>query len=333
MKLQEIGEFGLIKVIKDLADNGDGVMMGIGDDVAVLKSSSGKLLLVTTDILLQEVHFRLELTDPYHLGRKALGVNISDIASCGGTPRAFLTSLAVPPDKEVDFVQALYQGMMEMASECGVSLVGGDTSSGKELMLSITLLGEGEEGQIVYRHGAQTGDQIFVTGTLGDAALGLEMLKKGKREGKPVQRHLSPTPRIKEGREIAERRLATSMIDISDGLLADLGHIIEASGMGGEIWLPKLPLSEGYREVIEEYNSDPYLLALTGGEDYELLFTSTPGKGEEVRKLAGDLGTPITPIGEIVEASRGIKVYGEDTKEYSIKEMGHNHFRRTPHRD
>ncbi|MBW2038794.1 MAG: thiamine-phosphate kinase [Deltaproteobacteria bacterium] len=327
MKLAEIGEFGLIKVIKGLADKGEGVVMGIGDDVAVLKSSSGKLLLVTTDILLQEVHFRLEFIDPYHLGRKALGVNLSDIAGCGGVPRAFLVSLVIPPEEEVSLVQALYQGMMEVAAEFGVSLVGGDTSRGEGLLISITLLGEGEEGQILYRHGAKAGDQIFVTGTLGDAALGLKMLKKGKRDGGPVQRHVTPTPRIKEGREIARRALATSMIDISDGLLADLGHIVEASRVGGEIWLSRLPLSEEYREGIEEYSSDSYLLALTGGEDYELLFTSPPGREEEVRELAKELGTPITPIGEIVEASQGIKVYGEDGRKYSIKEIGHDHFK------
>ncbi len=327
MKLAEIGEFGIIKVIKELADTGDGVVMGIGDDVAVLKSSPGKLLLVTTDILLQDVHFRLEFIDPFHLGRKALGVNLSDMASCGGVPRAFLVSLVVPPEEEVGLVRALYKGIVELAAEFGASLVGGDISRGGEVMISITLLGEGEEGQVIYRHGACRGDQIFVTGTLGDAALGLEMLKRGEKKGKLIQRHLSPTPRIKEGREIACRGLATSMIDISDGLVADLGHIVEASGVGGEIRLSGLPLSEEYREKIEEYSSDPYLLALTGGEDYELLFTSPPGQAEGVRELAEELGTPITLIGEIAEASQGIRVYGEDGEEYSIKEMGHDHFK------
>jgi len=327
MKLAEIGEFGLIKVIKGMAKRGTAVVVGIGDDVAVLESCSGKLQLATTDILIQDVHFSLGFTDPYHLGRKALGVNLSDMASCGGIPRAFLVSLALPPEEELDFVRSLYQGMMELAAEFEVSLVGGDTSRGGCLIISVVLIGEAEQGQIIYRRGARSGDQIFVTGTLGDAALGLEMLKRGVKEGDLVQRHLSPIPRIKEGREIASRGLATSMIDISDGLLADLRHILEASGVGGEIWLSRLPLSEGYRKGIEEYSSDPYLLALTGGEDYELLFTSPPGRGAEIMELAEEIGTPITPIGEIAGAPGRIKVYGEDGEEYPLEGMGHNHFK------
>jgi len=327
MKLLEIGEFGFIKIIGELANKGEGVVMGIGDDIAVLKSSYGKLILVTTDILLQDVHFKLEFTDFYKLGGKALAVNLSDIASCGGIPRAFLVSIALPPETEMESVKDLYRGMTSVGDKFSVSLVGGDTSRGKALMISITLLGEGEEGQIIYRHGARQGDHIFVTGTLGDAALGLEMLKKGEREGKLIERHLSPTPRIKEGREIALRGLATSMIDISDGLLSDLGHITETNSMGGKIWLSHIPLSKQYKTRIREYSFDSYLLALTGGEDYELLFTCPPGKGKEVRELAEELGTPMTPIGEIVDASIGIKVYREDGNEYYVRDFGHDHFR------
>ena len=327
MKLAEIGEFGLIKAITEMAETGEWVFMGIGDDVAVLRPSSGKLLLVTTDLLLQDIHFKTEFTDPYHLGKKTLGVNLSDIAGCGGRPTAFLVSLALPAETEMDFVKDLYRGMMKMAQQFGVSLVGGDTSRGEKLMISVTLLGEGEQGQVVYRSGAKKGDQIFVTGALGDAALGLEMLKRAEREGQLVQRHLAPTPRIREGGEIASRGLATAMIDISDGLVADLGHIAEASGVGAQIRLSQLPLSEEYRDRAEGYSSDRYLLALTGGEDYELLFTSPPGREDEVRALAEELGTPITRIGEIVEASQGIKIYDRDGEEYFIERRGHDHFK------
>ncbi|OGP55554.1 MAG: thiamine-phosphate kinase [Deltaproteobacteria bacterium RBG_13_52_11] len=327
MKLAEIGEFALIAAIKEMTAEGEGVIKGIGDDVAVLRPSPGKVFLVTTDLLLEKVHFRLELTDPYRLGRKAVAVNLSDIAACGGTPTAFLVSLTIPAETEVAFVQALYQGMLEQSQEFKVSLVGGDTSRGNGLLISITLIGEAEEGAIIYREGARKGDLIFVTGSLGDAALGLEMLKQGKRDGGPVQRHLAPLPRVKEGQAIARQSLATAMIDISDGLVADLGHIVETSKVGAKIWLSRLPISEEYRKEVEGYSTDPYALALSGGEDYELLFTSAPEKERAVGKLAEELGIPIQAIGEVVDASAGVRVIEEGGKEYPLKQKGHDHFR------
>jgi thiamine-monophosphate kinase len=327
MKLAEIGEFALIAAIKEMAAKGEGVIKGIGDDAAVLRPSAGKVLLVTTDLLLEGVHFQLEFTDPYRLGRKALAVNLSDIAACGGTPTAFLVSLAVPPAIEVESVKALYTGMMEQARTYGVSLIGGDTSKGKELMISITLIGEAEEEKIVYRAGARKGDLIFVTGTLGDAALGLQLLKQGKREGVLIQKHLAPAPRVREGQAIAQQGLALSMIDISDGLVADLGHILEASNVGAEVRLTQLPLSEEYQKEIGSYSRDPYAFALTGGEDYELLFTAAPAKERAVAKLAKEIGTPITMIGEIVAVAQGVTIYTEDGKEYPIAQKGHDHFK------
>jgi thiamine-monophosphate kinase len=327
MKLAAIGEFGLIAAISQIADKGPGVVRGIGDDAAVLAPSAGQVLLVTTDLLLEGVHFQLEFTDPYRLGRKALAVNLSDIAACGGTPTAFLVSLAIPPETEVASVQALYKGMMEQAQEFKVALVGGDTSRAEKLFISVTMIGEAEENKVIYRSGARKGDLIFVTGTVGDAALGLQQLKQGKKEGRLIQRHLTPVPRVKEGQAIAYQGLALSMIDISDGLVADLGHIAEQSNVGAEVRLSQLPLSEQYRKEIVSYSSDPYQLALSGGEDYELLFTSPPAKAQAVAKLAQKLGTPITEIGEITDASQGVTIYGKDGKEYPIAQRGHDHFK------
>lgn len=327
MKLAEIGEFALIAAIKEMAAKGEGVIKGIGDDAAVLRPSPGMVSLVTTDLLLEGVHFNLEFIDPYRLGRKAAAINLSDIASCGGQPRAMLASLAIAPDTELAFVQSLYKGMLKQAQEFKVALVGGDTSRGEKLMISVTLIGEAEEAKIVYRSGARKGDLIFVTGTLGDAALGLQQLKQGKREGALIQRHLAPAPRVKEGQAIAQQGLATAMIDISDGLVADLGHIAEANTVGAEVRLSDLPLSEEYRQKVGTYSHDPYALALSGGEDYELLFTCKPEKEQAVGKLAKELGIPITAIGEIVDASAGIRVIGEGGKEYVLKHKGHDHFR------
>jgi thiamine-monophosphate kinase len=329
MKLTEIGEFGLIKVIEAVvaqADRGEGVVRGIGDDVAIIRSASGKVLLVTTDLLLEGVHFNLAHTDPVALGKKALAANLSDIAACGGIPTAFVVSLAIPVETEVDFVKALYEGMMEQAMQFNCSLIGGDTSRGEKLMISITLLGEAKKEKIVYRHGAKEGDQIFVTGHVGDAALGLEQVKRGEQEGYFIEQHLDPTPRVREGQEIARQGLATAMIDISDGLVADLGHMLEASRVGAQVHISKLPLSEQYRKAIEQYQSDRYQLALAGGEDYELLFTAPAERAQEIKKLATELGTPMTLIGEIVEASQGVKVLWEDGKAYPIEQKGHDHF-------
>jgi thiamine-monophosphate kinase len=327
MKLSEIGEFALIAAIKEMALEGQGVIKGIGDDAAVLRPCPGMVSLVTTDLLLQGVHFQLDLIDPYRLGRKAVAVNLSDIASCGGIPRAMLVSLAIAPEAELASVQSLYKGMLEQAQAFKVALVGGDTSQGDRLLISITLIGEAEEAKIVYRAGARKGDLIFVTGTLGDAALGLRQLKQGKREGVLIQRHLTPVPRVKEGQAIAQQGLATAMIDISDGLVADLGHILEASQVGAEIRLSGLPLSEEYRKEVKAYSPDPYALALAGGEDYELLFTAAPAKEKAVAKLAQELGIPITSIGKIVDVAQGVKIYTEDGKEYPIAQKGHDHFK------
>jgi len=327
MKLSEIGEFDLIKAISQIAAGGEGVVQGIGDDAAIMRSAPGKVILVTTDLLLEEVHFQLAFTDPHRLGRKALAVNLSDIAACGGRPTAFLVSVAIPPETDVAFVQALYKGMTKQARQFNCFLVGGDTSKGSALMISLTLLGEAEEEQVVYRQGAKHGDRIFVTGSLGDAALGLEQLRRGEHKGYCIERHLDPIPRVKEGEEIAREGLASAMIDISDGLIADLGHILEASGKGAQVQLPKIPLSKEYLKTIEQYHSDRYGLALSGGEDYELLFTSPPEKEEAIKKLAAELGTPITMIGEIVEASKRLKVVGEDGEEYPVKQGGHDHFK------
>jgi thiamine-monophosphate kinase len=326
MKLTEIGEFAVIATIKEMAAAGPGIIKGIGDDAAILRPSPGMVSLVTTDLLLEGVHFNLDFTDPYRLGKKAVAVNLSDMAACGGIPTAFLVSLAAPVKTEMAFVRSLYQGMLEQAQEFKMPLAGGDTSRGERLLIAITLIGEAEEAKVIYRSGARKGDLIFVTGTLGDAALGLQQLKKGKREGIAITRHLAPIPRVKEGREIARLGLATAMIDISDGLMADLGHICEASAVGAKVQLSRLPLSEEYRREIAQYNADTYLLAVIGGEDYELLFTAPEERTAAIQKLAREFGIPITMIGEIASDSHGVMIYGEDGKVYPVKQQGYDHF-------
>ena len=286
MDIRELGETGLIQRIADTYHSShSSVIAGIGDDAAALKLSNHNLLLTTSDILLEDVHFNLSFTDSYHLGKKALAVNLSDIAAMGGTPRFFVVSLALPAHMSVSFIDDFYRGMMELASEFSTILVGGDTNaSPQKVMISLTVLGEVHPDHLLTRSGAQVGDSIFVTGTIGDAALGLMHLQAstaatGKSPVKElVSKHRLPFPRIKEGKVLADNKLASSLIDISDGLLTDLNHILTASKKGATVWIEKLPLSTEFKQAdtVSPHNKVEY--ALTGGEDYELLFTCPPSK-------------------------------------------------------
>lgn len=326
MKLGELGEFGLIDRIARRVARNDGVAIGIGDDAAALEPTAGCMTLVTSDMLVEGVHFDLAFCDPVTLGRKALAVNLSDVAAMGGKPRHFLLSLAIPPSLPVEFVDGLVSGLLERAGEFDVVLVGGDTCSSRNgLVISVTAMGEQLPDRVVRRSGAVAGDIIFVTGTLGDAALGLELLRKGERTGEAVARHLDPVPRVREGVALAEAGLPTAMIDVSDGLLADLGHILGQSGAGARVELARLPLSRFFREKGPLLAVDPFVFPLAGGEDYELLFTAPPARRGAIEELFRGLGSGVSIIGEVTDGQR-LAVVGEDGSEYPIPARGYNHF-------
>jgi len=325
LKLRELGEFGLIDRIAARASRNSGVKIGIGDDAAVIEPTEGLVTLITTDMLVEGVHFDLAFCDPVSLGRKSLAVNLSDIAAMGGVPRHFLLSLAVPHHISVEFLDGFMVGMLEMGERFGVSLIGGDTSSsGKGVIISVTVIGEQSPDLVVTRRGALPGDLICVTGTLGDSALGLSLLKRGIRDGLAVSRHLDPTPRVREGARLAEARLPSAMIDISDGLLADLGHILDLSGVGARLLLDKLPLSADYIERHSIISEDIFSFPLSGGEDYELLFTTPPGKIATVQSVLMECGTGCSVIGEIAVA--GLNLFTASGVEYTPEERGYNHF-------
>jgi thiamine-monophosphate kinase len=279
-------------------------------------------------MLLEGIHFDLSFCDPVTLGRKSLSVNLSDIAAMGGIPRHFLLSLAVPKDISVEFLDGFIKGMLERGDQFGVTLIGGDTSSSKSgLVISVTVIGEQSSDLVVKRSGARPGDLIYVTGTLGDAALGLKLLKAGVRDGAATARQLDPVPRVREGIRLAEARIPTAMIDISDGLLSDLGHILELSGVGARLNLENLPLSDDYREKRSLFLDDPLLLPLSGGEDYELLFTSPPGKKTAVQSALNETGTRFAVIGEIT-ACCGLSMFTASGSEYHVGNKGYDHFSR-----
>jgi thiamine-monophosphate kinase len=326
MKLRDLGEFGLIGRIAARTSCKAGVKIGIGDDAAAIEPTEGLVTLITTDMLVEGVHFDLAFSDPVTLGRKALAVNLSDIAAMGGIPRNYLLSLAVPRDLSVEFLDRFIGGMLEMGERFGVSLIGGDTCSSQQgVIISVTVIGEQYPDLVVSRSGACPGDLICVTGTLGDSALGLSMLQRGLRDGAAISRHLDPTPRVREGIKLAEARLASEMIDISDGLLADLGHILDLSGVGARLFLDKLPLSTDYLVRYSATSEDIYSLPLSGGEDYELLFTTTPGNIATVHALLKESGTGCAVIGEM-DADPCLFLLTASGTEYTPVERGYNHF-------
>lgn len=323
MRLKELGEFGLIGRIARRVRNKPSVVLGIGDDAAALLPTPGTLTLITTDMLLEGVHFDLNFCDPQNLGRKSLAVNLSDLAAMGARPRQFLLSIALPAKLSLEFVDGFMEGVLEQAERFGVTLVGGDTcASLGGLAISITALGEQLPQHVLKRSGAAPGDLVCLTGTVGDAALGLDELRQGVRQGYLAARQLDPTPRVAAGVGLAEAGLASAMIDVSDGVLADLGHICELSGVGARLELARLPLSDEYRAAC---GADPYALALSGGEDYELLFCIPREKEARVKELLKGLGLRFSVIGEITRES-SLQLATPEGGAYQPGKRGFDHF-------
>jgi thiamine-monophosphate kinase len=248
----------------------------------------------------------------------------------GGIPKYFLVSIGFPKNLPISFISSFYRGLKQEAKRFRVELIGGDTSLSQKIIINICLLGEGKKRDLLFRKGAKVGDDLFVSGTLGDAALGLKFLqeKKKKRglEGL-VKKHLSPCPRVKLGQAIAKHRYANAMIDISDGLLIDTSHLLEESGVGARIWEDRIPLSRLYRKWIHSFSKDLFQFALTGGEDYELLFTAPPEMRKKISSLSHSLKILITHIGEILPKKEGLHIIRMDGKDYSPSHLGFDHFK------
>jgi thiamine-monophosphate kinase len=314
-------EFKFIDSIrKRVRQNGGGasVLLGIGDDAALLKPAKGKEILITTDLLVEEIDFILDLTTPELLGHKSLAVSMSDIAAMGGTPIACLVSVGVPENVwKQPFLKRFYNGYLKLARKHSVKLIGGDLSrTTSKVVIDSILIGEIDSKRAILRSGARAGDRIYVTGSLGGSAAGLEILKRsGLSSHKLIRRHLSPTPRIEWGTFLSRHRLATSMIDISDGLSSDLTHLCDESRVGATIDSDRLPLAI-------KKSPDALTKALNGGEDYELLFTINPGK---VNALPGSIkGVRVTEIGEITKR-KGTYII-KDGERKRLKAGGYVHF-------
>lgn len=328
MKLSQAGEFGLIERIRKATPRGRGVRLGIGDDAAWVECKKTALL-VTSDLLIEGVHFNLQWTSFHSLGYKTLAVNLSDLAAMGGRPAYLLLSLGIPVDFRAEDIEEFYRGIRSLASRAGVSLIGGDTSASMRFFISAFLAGYAPYGPIT-RRGGKVGDDIYVTGTLGDSALGLELLKKRKAGANRkmtaylLKRHRLPTARLKAGAVLARERLAKAMIDVSDGLLQDLGHICQASKVGAVVWQDALPLSRAYRLCAGTKGT---LRALTGGEDYELLFCLRRRDRSRLGKVQKRLGVAVRRIGKCVSYREGIKVIDGKGRPVPISTKGHDHFK------
>ncbi len=332
--LRELGELGLIeRVRRRLGPPGAGVLVGIGDDAAAVAWPPGQILLLTTDTLVEDVHFRRTTATLRDVGAKAMAVNLSDIAAMGGEPRFALLALALPGSSTVEDVDELYGGLLDTAARYGVELIGGDTCAAPDrIVLTVTLVGQ-VDGPPVRRSGAQPGDAILVTGTLGASAAGLAALERGPL---PVahdvaagvqQAHRLPTPRVAEGRLVRVSGAATAMIDLSDGLATDLGHIAAESRVGARVRLPALPVSDATCEVARVLGEAPWRWAASGGEDYELLFTAAPGRAAAVAsRVTAETGTPVSLIGEIRPAAEGV-VFVDETGRPVDVQPGFEHFR------
>jgi thiamine-monophosphate kinase len=282
-------------------------ILGVGDDCAIISRPRGQVLF-TIDSLVENVHFDLRWGSPQALGARALAVNFSDIAAMGGRPTACVVNLGVREGITSRKLERIYSGLREAALEASTDIVGGNVTRARELSITIALVGEAGRG-VMRRDAARPGDEIFVTGTLGDAALGWHILA-GKLEARGnakknraaekylVERFLRPHARLYAGQRLAALRPAPAAIDVSDGLIQDLGHILERSGVGAEIDAPRIPISPAYRALM----GDDLVHALTGGEDYELIFCVKPGRGES--ELSRRLGVGVRRIGKIVRGRR-----------------------------
>jgi len=334
MRVGELGEFSLIERLAGrLGGYGADVVVGVGDDVAVLRVTDDRYLLATCDAQVAGVHFLPDVVTPYQIGRKAAAINLSDIASMGGTPRHFLISLILPEDTEVAFIDAVYDGLVEESQRYGVDIVGGNVARSDRVVIDLCLLGEVMPDRLLLRSGARPGDQVLVTGRLGDSAAGLSLLLDPDlsvpvADGEMlVARHVTPTPRLPESAVVAGLGTATAMIDLSDGLSSDIGHICDQSRVGVRLWAERLPMSPAARRVAELAGSEPWRLALEGGEDYELCFTAPPGAVEELAAaVSQETGTPVTVVGEVLPADEGRWLVLEDGQQVRLEAAGWDHF-------
>ncbi len=333
--ISDLGEFGLIdRLTKDFSPKQDSTLKGVGDDAAVLSHPDETL--ISTDILAEGIHFDLAYTPLKHLGYKAAVVNISDIVAMNAKPTQLLVSVALSARTSVESMDALYEGIQEACKQYNVDLVGGDTTSSRSgLVISVTSIGEAPKDKIVYRSGAKPNDLICVTGNLGAAYMGLQLLIREKKvfeinpKSQPdlskyeyiVQRQLKPETPINLREKLEKMGVQpTSMIDVSDGLSSEVIHICKNSKTGCVIYEDKLPIDQAVYDFGHEIQLDPSIAALNGGEDYEILFTIPLKDFDKIQQYP-----EISVIGHILEAEKGCSLVAKDGTNIELEAQGFNH--------
>ncbi len=333
MELSELGEFGFIRrVSRGCLIRSEGVVRAIGDDAAAFVVPSDELTLVTTDLLVERVHFLRHATTPFNLGHKAMAVNLSDIAAMGGTPREAFVSTAIPAGCPVEYLDELYDGIKRLAARYDVNILGGDTTgSAADLVLNVTVIGHVRRDEILYRSGARVGDAVCVTGPVGDSRAGLQFVLEGAVPPDAAMRrlfeaHILPRPHLEEGRFLAATGAATAALDVSDGLSSDLTHIVEESGVGIRVEADRIPVSTELQDFCARFGKDPVRFALSGGEDYVLAATVTAGRFDEVaRGFAARFGRPLHRVGEVT-GSGGLSLVMPDGRVEAVGPTGWDHF-------
>ena len=334
MRISEIGgETGLIERLRATyaGTAGSNLALTIGDDAAVLDVPAGLQVVVTTDLLVEGIHFRRDWSDFYSIGWKAAAANLSDLAAMGADPTFTFVSLALPPEETVESVERLYDGLGDCLGRYGARLAGGDTNRTPHgLALNITQLGTILSGQALKRTGAKVGDIVLVTGTLGASAAGLALLEqhgavRAEKECRSlVQAHRRPQPRVVAGRALRETGLVHCCMDLSDGLAADLPKLCAASGVGAQVEVSRLPVSDDLAATAPQLGRPAWEFALSGGEDYELLLSVASADVEAVTAAADAAGTALTPIGEITRT--GLRFVGPDGAALPAATGGWDHF-------
>lgn len=337
VRLSQTGEDAIVRFfagarLRTGSGRGPVVVIGPGDDAAMVRPARGSRLLLTTDLLAEGVHFRRSWARPADLGWKLAAVNASDIAAMGGRPLWALVSLALPTRLDRSFATALARSLRAAARRLGFTLVGGDTcASAAGIFLSLTLVGEAGP-RLLTRHGARPGDQLFVTGHLGAATLGLAALERRGSAPLPAplrrcaRRHLHPEPRLSFGAALAGTGLGSAALDVSDGIARDLGRLCAASRVGAEVQVARLPVLPSTSSAARLLARDPIAAALHGGEEYELLFTARPQAEQRVAALGKRLGLRVTAIGRILPRHAGLSVIDTDGRRSALVPHGFEHF-------
>ena len=346
-EISSIGEFEFIRRIEaitslrvDDANLHEHLIKGIGDDTAVFKPSAGKLQLLTTDALVEGVHFDLTYTSMRHLGWKSMVASISDIAAMGGVPRYAVVTIALPKKISVEMAEEFYRGVTFACKKYSCLVVGGDTAASlSNMMVSVAMTGEAHEAGVRYRSGARPGDFLCVSGHLGGSLAGLKILQREKKmfaesaapeSFRPnldpyrdvIEKHMMPVPRLDISKIIAGEVAAHAMIDISDGLASEVHHLCAQSGTGAAVWEHNLPVIGATQQVAGEFSESPTEYALFGGEEYELLFALPDAEFEKLARLSND----VTVIGRITEKEKGVLCVRENGEKQPLLPGGWDHF-------